>query len=111
LRKFLFAPLSPLIIDIFYLGFGNNNTDNVSKIITAGFKCMMHMNTICTSIEIIEVLSKSNGKGLILKAGDTGKIRIKLNNPICFTKYNLNSYLGIIVLRSSDCTFAFGGIV
>lgn len=86
-------------------------------IVTAGYRCVMHLHTSIEECEVSEVIAlydaekKKKVKAAFARSGQRVILKIKTNTEMCLEKFNVLAQLGRFVLRDKGLTVALGKII
>ena len=86
-------------------------------IVTAGYRCVMHLHTAIEECEVSEVIAlfdaekKKKVKAAFARSGQRVILKIKTNTDVCLEKYSFLAQLGRFVLRDKGVTVALGKII
>lgn len=86
-------------------------------IITAGYRCVIHLHTSIEECEVSEVIAlydvdkKKKVKSAFARSNQRVILKIKTNNEVCLEKYTTIAQLGRFVLRDKGITVALGKII
>lgn len=85
-------------------------------LVTAGYKCVMHLHTAIEECEVNEVVAvfdqekKKKVRSAFVRSNQRAVLRIKTTNEICLEKFSVLPQLGRFVLRDKGITVALGKI-
>lgn len=85
-------------------------------LVTAGYKCVMHLHTAIEECEVMEVIAvfdtekKKKVRSAFVRSNQRVILKIKTTNEICIEKFSVLPQLGRFVLRDKGITVALGKI-
>ena len=86
-------------------------------IITAGYRCVIHLHTAIEECEVSEVITlfdaekKKKVRAAFARSNQRVILKIKTSNEVCLEKYSNVAQLGRFVLRDKGITVALGKII
>ena len=89
---------------------------DAKMLVTAGYKCVMHLHTAIEECEVQEVIAvydtekKKKVKRAFVRSNQRVLLKIKTINEICMEKFTSVAQLGRFVLRDKGLTVALGKI-
>ena len=90
---------------------------DTKMIITAGYRCVMHLHTAIEECEVSEVIAlfdpekKKKVKTAFSRSNQRVILKIKTANEVCLEKFSVLPQLGRFVLRDKGITIALGKIL
>ena len=90
---------------------------DAKMLITAGYRCVMHLHTTIEECEVSEVIAlfdvekKKKVKSAFARSSQRVILKIKTSNEVCLEKYSNLAQLGRFVLRDKGITVALGKIM
>jgi peptide chain release factor subunit 3 len=90
---------------------------DTKMLITAGYRCVIHLHTAIEECEVSEVIAlydmekKKKVKTMFSRSNQRVIIKIKTTNEVCLENYTTIQQLGRFVLRDKGITVALGKII